>query len=193
MGQLHHSIRWISAIVEEVVAGAILLETSGSTKAWETAVLTRHGVAVKVISDGLLQLVVGRGLLEALAQVVLQVLVQFASCRQRNTWWVKTAASGLEEWYSQFRVATLHNSTPPEGKTIGVGWGWWWPCCGLDCTGPDKDLRQRPDMFGDRDNDFVYRRTTTKQKTNLQYVSHLRLLLKSNSNFIFSKKRINKN
>lgn len=42
-------------------------------------VLTRHGVAVKVISDGLLQLVVGRGLLEALAQVVLQVLVQFAS------------------------------------------------------------------------------------------------------------------
>lgn len=45
------------------------------------AVLTRHGVAVKVVSDGLLQLVVGRGLLEALAQVVLQVLVQFASCR----------------------------------------------------------------------------------------------------------------
>lgn len=57
---------------------ATLLETSGR----EEAVLTRHGVSVKVISDGLLQLVVGRGLLEALAQVVLQVLVQFASCRQ---------------------------------------------------------------------------------------------------------------
>lgn len=43
-------------------------------------VLTRHGVAVEVVSDGLLQFVVRRGFLEALAQVVLQVLVQFAPC-----------------------------------------------------------------------------------------------------------------
>lgn len=43
-------------------------------------VLTRHGVAVEVVSDGLLQFVIRRGFLEALAQVVLQVLVQFAPC-----------------------------------------------------------------------------------------------------------------
>lgn len=42
--------------------------------------LTRHGVAIEVVSDGLLQLVVSRGFLEALAQVVLQVLVQLTSC-----------------------------------------------------------------------------------------------------------------
>lgn len=44
--------------------------------------LTRHGVAVEVVSDGLLQLVVRRGLLESLAQIVLQVLIQLVSCRQ---------------------------------------------------------------------------------------------------------------
>ena len=38
-------------------------------------------MAVEVFSDGLLQLVVGGGLLEAQAQVVLQVLVQLVSCR----------------------------------------------------------------------------------------------------------------
>lgn len=37
-------------------------------------------MAVKVVSDGLLQFVIRRGFLEALAQVVLQVLVQFAPC-----------------------------------------------------------------------------------------------------------------
>lgn len=53
--------------------------------------LTRHSVTVEVVSDGLLQFVVGRGFLEALAQIVLQVLVQLASChcgqrKQENMW-----------------------------------------------------------------------------------------------------------
>ena len=53
------------------------------------ASLTRHGVAVEVLSDGLLQLVVCGGLLEAQAQVVLQVLVQFVSCQEEtNRKWV---------------------------------------------------------------------------------------------------------
>ena len=38
-------------------------------------------MAVEVLSDGLLQLVVGGGLLEAQAQVALQVLVQLVSWR----------------------------------------------------------------------------------------------------------------
>lgn len=38
-------------------------------------------MAVEVVSDGLLQLVVRRGFLEALAQIMLQVLVQLASCQ----------------------------------------------------------------------------------------------------------------
>lgn len=42
--------------------------------------LTRHSVTVEVVSDGLLQFVVRRGLLEALAQILLQVLGQLASC-----------------------------------------------------------------------------------------------------------------
>lgn len=52
--------------------------------------LTRHGVTIEVVSDGLLQLVVRRGFLEALAQIVLKVLVQLASChcghKQENMW-----------------------------------------------------------------------------------------------------------
>lgn len=39
-------------------------------------------MAVEVVSDGLLQLVVRRGFLEALAQVVLQVLVELAPCQR---------------------------------------------------------------------------------------------------------------
>lgn len=42
--------------------------------------LTRHGVAVEVVSDGLLQLMIRRGFLEALAQIMLQVFVQLTSC-----------------------------------------------------------------------------------------------------------------
>lgn len=37
-------------------------------------------MAVEVVSDGLLQLVVRRGFLEALAQIMLQVFVQLTSC-----------------------------------------------------------------------------------------------------------------
>lgn len=47
-------------------------------------------MAVEVISDGLLQFVVGRGFLEALAQIMLQVFVQLISCgcghKQENMW-----------------------------------------------------------------------------------------------------------
>lgn len=42
--------------------------------------LTRHSVTVEVVSDGLLQFVVRRGLLEPLAQILLEVLVQLVSC-----------------------------------------------------------------------------------------------------------------
>lgn len=38
-------------------------------------------MAVEVVSDGLLQLVIRGGFLEALAQIMLQVLVQLASCQ----------------------------------------------------------------------------------------------------------------
>lgn len=44
--------------------------------------LTRHSVAVQVVPDGLLQLVVRRALLEALAEKVPQVLAQLSSCRK---------------------------------------------------------------------------------------------------------------
>lgn len=39
-------------------------------------------MAVEVVSDGLLQLVIRGGFLEALAQVMLQVLVQLTTCRR---------------------------------------------------------------------------------------------------------------
>lgn len=39
-------------------------------------------MAVEVVSDGLLQLVIRGGFLEALAQIMLQVLVQLASCQR---------------------------------------------------------------------------------------------------------------
>lgn len=45
--------------------------------------LTRHGVAVQVGPDGFLQLVVRGRLLEAQAQVALQVLVQLVSWKQQ--------------------------------------------------------------------------------------------------------------
>ena len=46
----------------------------------EDDVLTRHSVAVEVISDGLLELMVKRVFLKLQAQVVLQVFVQFVTC-----------------------------------------------------------------------------------------------------------------
>ena len=41
----------------------------------DCGLLTRHSMAVEVVSNGLLQFVVRGGLLEALAQIVLQVLI----------------------------------------------------------------------------------------------------------------------
>lgn len=43
-------------------------------------ILTRHSVAVEVVSYGLLKLMVGGGFLKPLAQVVLQVFIEFVSC-----------------------------------------------------------------------------------------------------------------
>lgn len=45
--------------------------------------LTRHGVAIQVGPDGFLQLVVRGRLLEAQAQVALQVLVQLVSWKEQ--------------------------------------------------------------------------------------------------------------
>lgn len=59
------------------------LPTQPPTGAVPHRLLTRHGVAVQVVPDGLLQLVVRRALLEALAEKVPQVLAQLSSCRKR--------------------------------------------------------------------------------------------------------------
>lgn len=47
-------------------------------------VLTRHGVAIQVGSDGFLQLVVRGRLLEPQAQIVLQVLVQLVTWKDQR-------------------------------------------------------------------------------------------------------------
>lgn len=50
----------------------------------EGVLLTRHGMSVEIGSDGLLQLMIWRGLLKPQAQVVLQVLVQLVTWRQKH-------------------------------------------------------------------------------------------------------------
>lgn len=50
-------------------------------------ILTRHSMAVEVVSYGLLKLMVRGGFLKPLAQVELQVLIEFVSCgtKKKNT------------------------------------------------------------------------------------------------------------
>lgn len=47
-------------------------------------VLTRHGMAVQVIANSLLKFVVWGRLLEPLAQVAFQILVELVSCRPKH-------------------------------------------------------------------------------------------------------------
>lgn len=49
-----------------------------------TKILTRHSMAVEVVSYGLLKLVVGGGFREPLAQVVLQVFIEFISFKTKG-------------------------------------------------------------------------------------------------------------
>lgn len=46
--------------------------------------LTRHSVAIKVISDGLLQVVVRRPLLKPLVEIMPQVFVQSVPCKEKK-------------------------------------------------------------------------------------------------------------
>lgn len=100
----HHQVR-----SERMAPGS-----SRPRRAWEKTTqeshgLTRHGVTVEVVSDGLLQFMVRRGFLEALVQIMLQVLIQLASCHRRHKQenrWLKMTRLG----FSLLEVTTTFDS-----------------------------------------------------------------------------------